>query len=717
MSRWRRLSRNRRASYLAMAVFVLATTGWAASSGLVPAWDEVFANQNLQAEDVFPTAQEEPADLAEPLPGKPEEVFIQRTSAFGDKGNVLVTVRLTADQIAARREEGAPDFITVGDLNHQVILRDDGVGGDAVAGDAVFTGVGTVDEADLSERATADSDTFNSTSTKESPVFDGRAVVGTETPVPFDFAAFQAGRNVRLDPAVAFIEPETPTSSSGTTPTTDAVSVATSRGLTPTTEAAFVPGTNVFQERVLIIRHVGVVTDPARTFNPCNNGGNPHGVWTFKHIMTEMANPAASGIDPALFAESWLNHWLANQLINNDNVGLRNQINTIISQWKTESGGVKLDLTRSPLRLLAILPRVDQRRTTGGGSPYAGAANGKFLDAGELRFVFGFVLKPGWTAGSLIGPVQIPGQAAGCRALPFSVIVELKVPKCECKGVRDWARRWVDLRNHTPGTVPYNSRLQSLTQEIVRANANPARPNGSNLGQLRTNEVALAAPWELREFQLTQFPFTLLRETTVADTPQDVWNNTILLRDWILGFAGQPIPLFFQGNNFLGGNSIVPDPPGVPTHHWNAPGLNLADPVQNNKRFIVSLNACNGCHRGETGTHFVHIDPSINIPGSTGGLPVAISGFMTGISWNDPAHGSPTREFDDLARREKDIKQVAKMACFRFHPVNVAHVQATLRSTGSLPADLFFGLSTLPFEQRVPVGVDDFRRNRITSVH
>lgn len=719
MSRWRRLSRKRRASYLAMAVFVLATTGWAASSGFVPQWDEAFANQTFKEADVFPTEPEEPADLAEPLPGKPEEVFVQKTSAFGDKGNVLVTVRLTADQIASRREEGAPDFITVGDLNHQVILRDDGVGGDAVAGDGVFTGLGTVDEADLSERGTADSDTFNSSSSKQVPVFDGRAVVGSETPVPFDFAGFQAGRNVRLDPAVAFIEPETATTGGTVTPTAGAVDVATSKGLVATTDAAFVPGTNTFQERVLIIRNVGVVTDPARTFNPCNNGGTNNGVWTFNHIMTEMANPAASGIDPALFAESWLNQWLANQLINNDNVPLRNQINTIINQWKTESGGVKLDLAKSPLRLLAILPRVDLRRTTGGGSPYAGAANGKFLDAGELRFVFGFVLKPTWSAGSLIGPVQIPGQAAGCRALPFSVIVELKVPKCECKGVRDWARRWVDLKNFTPGTAAYNSRLQGLTQEIVRANANPARPNGSNLGQLRTNEVALAAPWELRESQLTQFPFTLLRQTTVADTPQDIWNNTVLLRDWILGFAGQPIPLFFQGNNFLGGNSIVPDLPSPPppAHHWNAPGLNLADPVQNNARFIVSLNACNGCHRGETGTHFVHIDPSINIPGSTGGLPVAISGFMTGIAWNDPAHGSPTREFDDLARREKDIKQVARMACFRFHPVNVAHVQATLKSTGRLPTDLFFGLSTLPFEQRVPVGVDDFRRNRITSVH
>ena len=50
-------------------------------------------------------------------------------------------------------------------------------------------------------------------------------------------------------------------------------------------------GTNAFQERALIIRSTAVVQDPNRTFNPCTNGGNRKGVWTFNHLMTQMANP------------------------------------------------------------------------------------------------------------------------------------------------------------------------------------------------------------------------------------------------------------------------------------------------------------------------------------------------------------------------------------------------------------------------------------------
>lgn len=726
MSQWRRLSPKRRATYLTVLVFVLAATAWA-SGQWASDWDE--------ARSISPVPlASTPADLEAPLDERPSEIFVQKTSAFGDRGNVLVFVQLTPDQVAERQANGTADFITIGDLSHQVILRDDGDGGDARAGDGLFTGLATVDVNDLAARANAESATFNGHSgSKDVPVFEDRAIVGTETPQPFDFKGFEAGAAVRLEPAVAFVEPESGSAQQGQNPVGGASSTG---GLVSTSAAAIVPGTNVFQERVLIIRSLPVVTDPARTYNPCNNGGNNSGVWTFNHLMTEMANPAASGIDPSAFAENWLRHWASTQTINADVVPARTQINQLIARWKTDSGGVKLDLKKSPLRLLAILPRVDLRRTTGGGGSYSSNLSGKFLDAGEMRFVFGFVLKPGWSGTGFVGPVQIPGQANGCRALPFSVIVEYKVPKCECKGVKDWAARWVDLKNWVPGTADYNGRLQRLTEEVVRANGDPRQPNGSNLGQLRTNEVALppsttpygqpgGPQWELREFQLTQFPFTFLTETTVADTPEDAYNNNLngtgLLFNWVMNAipgGPPPVPLFFGGRNFLAGNSIVPDPPApIPVHHWNAPGLNLAIAAQNNARFQVSLAACNSCHRGETGTHFVHVDPSNSIPGSTAALPAAISGFMTGIVWNDPAHGAPAREFDDLARREIDIQRVANLACLRFHPVNVATVQASLASTGTLPPDLFAGLPVLPFEQRVPLAVDDLRRNPVKQIH
>ncbi|HSK79772.1 MAG TPA: hypothetical protein VLQ45_25180 [Thermoanaerobaculia bacterium] len=709
-------------------VFVLTATAWA-SGQWVSDWDEATAT----GVSPVPVAST-PADLEAPLTERPSEIFVQKTSAFGDRGNVLVSLQLTPDQVAAKQADGTADFITIGDLSHQVILRDDGDGGDGRAGDGLFTGLATVDVNDLAARASADSAAIAGRSGSTTvPVFQDRAVVGTATPQAFDYAGFNAGAAVRLEPAVAFVEPESGTTQQSQNPVSEASS---SGDLVSASAAAVVLGTNVFQERVLMIRSLGVVTDPTRTYNPCNNSGNNSGVWTFNRVMTEMANPAASGIDPAVFAENWLKHWASTQVINADTVPARTQINQLIARWKTDSGGVKLDLKKSPLRLLAIVPRVDLRRTTGGGGSYSSNLSGKFLDAGEMRFIFGVVLKPGWSGTGFVGPVQIPGQAAGCRALPFSVIVEYKVPKCECKGVKDWAARWVDLKNYVPGTTAYNTRLQRLTEEIVRANGDPRQPNGSNLGQLRTNEVALppattpygqpgGPQWELREFQLTQFPFTFLAETTVADTPEDAYNNNLnltgLLLNWILNAIPNgppPVPLFFGGKNFLAGNSIIPDAPAaVPVHHWNAPGLNLALPAHNNARFQVSLAACNSCHRGETGTHFVHVDPSNSIPGSTGALPAALSGFLTGITWNDPAHGAPAREFDDLARREIDIQQVAGLSCLRFHTVNVAAVQDSLATTGRLPSDLFSGMPVTPFELRVPIGVDDLRRSEVKQVH
>jgi len=73
------------------------------------------------------------------------------------------------------------------------------------------------------------------------------------------------------------------------------------------------------------------------------------------------------------------------------------------------------------------------------------------------------------------------------------------------------------------------------------------------------------------------------------------------------------------------------------------------------------------------------------------------------------------RDFDDLARREIDIQQVANMTCMGFQPVNLAAVQASIRSTGKLPPDLFAG--TPRTHHLVPVGVSDFKRNIITEVH
>lgn len=709
MSLWRGLSWHRKALFLAVAVLALVLSGRAIQQAVAqPQLDWEAEANRLETESA--------EELAAPLP-PPEQVFVQRTTAFPDIGNVLVTVKLSAQDLAEKRIAKTEDFVTLGPPGAPVILRDDGDGGDAKGGDGVFTGIATVNFEDLAKKKGEEQAALIASGGKGRLEFDGRVLSGTSEQQPFDFEAFQAGQAVEINPALAFVEPETlgDDLSPATQESSQGLSARIEKGdggLAAATAEAVVLGTNPFQERVLIIRHPGVVQDTSRTYNPCTGAGNPNGVWTFNHLMTQMANTPATGIDPADFAEQWLRQWLTSQSLNGDTVAARTRMNSLLSQWEKRPDG-KLDLAKSPMRLLAILPRVDLRRTTGGrGAGYTTAASGNFLDAGEARFIFGVVLKPGWNgSGFLSATYGSTGSNSTCRFLPFSVIFEYRVPKCDCAGVRDWAAAWTDLAGFAPGSSAYNSRLERLTQQFVRANASPNRPNGSAIGQIRTNEVTLLRPWEMREFQLPHSPWSLLRETTVADSPEDAYNNNVngtgLLLNWILNVAGSsvqpPVPLLRSGLAFLGGNSQVP----ATGFHWTAPGVTSA---QNNARFNVSLASCGGCHAREPRTPFVHVDPSDPV------LPANISPFLSGINnVPDPVFSSTLRNFDDLARRELDIKAVARLTCFDFRPASLAHVQDSVRTTGRLPANLFAGQTTPP--RPVSVAVEDMRRNLIHQVH
>lgn len=671
MRKIQRWTLRHRAAVLVVVLVALATVAVAAGRNL---------NRMVPAAGTNPTPSSAALQLAAPLPS-PAQVFIQKTTAFPNLGNVLVTVQLTADEIAAKQADGTQDFVTLGDPDSTVILRDDGRGGDAVAGDGLYTGIASLDDATVQARASADQSAISNSQGAGMPVFAGRVYTGAAPPVAFDLTGYNAGRQVAFNPAVAFLN---------TTTGVRASLLSSRQALTP---KGVVLGTDAFQEHVLMIRDVSVVQDATRTWNPCS-GGNPTGVWTFNHLMTNNANQAASGIDPAIYTESWLANFTTPPTINGHTVSTRNAA-AILSSWPKRTDG-HVDLTRSPFRLLAIVSRVDLRRTTGGGGSYTTSTSGNFIDGGEARFVFGLI--------------------QGCTVKPFTVIFEYRVPKCGCTDVKAWAQQWVAL-NALPFGAGYNAALQNITEQYAKANANPARPNGSALGQQRTNEIFLASPWELREFQLTQFPWSMLNETTTADTPIDSFNGSPTFQSWVQtkvepaihppGFqqAIPPVPLFFSSTNFLGSN---PQAPVL----WNAPGLNLSILQENWARHRAGLASCNGCHSNETGTTFTHVSPTTAF-----GTRAALSGFLTGITVADPAFGTPSRDFDDLARREIDIQQVAGMSCSSMATVNVAAVQAALASTGRLPDDLFGITGTVPADRTTSVAIDDMKRNVVFEVH
>jgi len=724
MSRRKIWTRKNRVLCATFTTIILGTSAWAAISGKISAVSS--ADSVVEA----------------PIP-PPQSVYVQQRENSDGLGNARVLIQLTPEQLAEKRQDGTADFLTLGDPAGMALLRDDGVGGDDKAGDGLYTGFATVDPKDLERRASEDQAAHDSQATPLIPLFQGRAAVDVVEPVPFDYAGFAAGRIVRLDPAVSFLEPETETEPSDGVITGAATAggprLMTSRISSPAPVAL---GINNFQSHSLMITNTSVVTDPTRTWDPCNNAGNANGVWTFNHLMTQMANTPSSGIPAPDFVNTWLQNWLnPNLVINQDPVPARAAMASILSQWPKLANG-KLDLTKSPLRLLAIDPRLDLRKTTGGGGGYS-PSSGNFLDAGEARFIFGFVAKKTATfnpATAFTGAAQI--NTSTCFALPFTVIFEYRIPKSACLDVRSWARGWKQL-SQLPFGQPYNTQLQNLTQQFVMANANPAKPNGSALGQLRTNDVALGAPWELRQFQLTQMPFSFLTETTVEDTirndPGSDYNNNTngpALLSYILNVvkpllvaggneASIPlIPLFYQGNSFLAGDARVNEAnPALITFHWTAPGGNYATDLKANwARHRVSRASCNGCHRRETFTPFVHVNPS-NIGGSPA-LPAELSVFLTGINGlgdpatstnvSNPSIGTPKRNFDDLARRELDLNSVAGMSCSGMPFINVGQVHASLQETGRLPANLFEGQS---LDTLLSVSIDDMMRNPVFEVH
>lgn len=431
--------------------------------------------------------------------------------------------------------------------------------------------------------------------------------------------------------------------------------------------ALAMPASAVDPRRELMITDVSVVNDPTRTFDICNNTGNPNGAWTFKTLMTNMANQPFTGIDPAVFTEDWLRSWSVNHTINTFPVPARPNIGPLVLNTWPRIGG-RLDLNRSPFRLLAIVNRVDLRGNTvyGGGS------------AGEGRFVFGVVNR---------------NANGGCSTTPFLVIFEYGVPISGCTNVKNYGQQWVNLGNIALGSPAFNPALQAITDQFTSANAAPNKPNRSALNQIRTNENALNPLWELREFVLPgRTPVaTMLNIVSTKNAPHHTRNNTAQLANY-MNSGLTSVPASHLGSPFLTGSNFNFSLADGAV--WNAAGATNAN------RHRVSLDTCNACHGGETRangnpfvafppangpeTNFVHID--VRLPGAQSRLSKFLIGtgnlaLPTTFPKNDPINGLPQRSFGDLLRRQQDLANLMNSTCqttgllqaVRFQPLDMVH--------------------------------------------
>ncbi len=373
-------------------------------------------------------------------------------------------------------------------------------------------------------------------------------------------------------------------------------------------ELAAPTGCHVTTGRELMIVDPTVVDDPVRTAFTAP-ATNPHtGVWTFGRLMRDMAPTPAEA--PALVLNLFQS-WLTNQTVNGFTVQARPamQQDQLLDSWPRTSDG-SLDLNQSPLRLLGIVNRIDTRNLAAG-------------TAGEARFVYGVLDGFG-------NPLQ------------FTLIVEYGLPATTEADVLGWANAWHALSTHPFPSEEYNTALEALTLKFSGRGVAPNRPNGSGLDQLRTNEIALSFQWELREFGLSAAT-GLLQEQTVALTPDLSLNGTTALADFVnqneaaLLANTDVLPNQFEGAPFLGGSVFN----NLTT--WSAPGI-----LDNEARFQLTSNTCNGCHGPDTATTFLQIAP--RFPGQA----AALAGFLTGATAPDQVTGAP-RTFNDLARRNVDL--------------------------------------------------------------
>ena len=365
----------------------------------------------------------------------------------------------------------------------------------------------------------------------------------------------------------------------------------------------------------LMITKLSVVEDPVRSVYDSANPDPAASVWSFGRLMENMSGPH----NVSDFVLNWLAHWETNQTINGFTSPARTQIRTLVTDpWLAASAANgapagTLDMSLAPFRLLAIVNRVDLRNTP--------SANSTSMSAGEGRFVFGVT------------------RADGSQT-QFTVILEYELPASTSAEVRKWAEDWSALSQITDPAA-YNIALQNITDAFSGANTMPSKPNGNAINQVRTNEIALAFPWELREF-IVNASTGHLSQNIVALTPDLSLNNTAQLED----FLNQNAAEILKERHSVPGNMLAAS--ALVTGTW----ANTLSGVDDDVKQKFAVNTCNGCHQRETGIPFTHVFPRAS------GFESSLSTFLDGGSISDPRNPAITRSFDDLQRRVNDLNRL-----------------------------------------------------------
>ena len=366
---------------------------------------------------------------------------------------------------------------------------------------------------------------------------------------------------------------------------------------------------SVKREKELLIRDLSVVNSPLARGN---------GRWSFYGLMRDSAGTR----DPKEFILDWMRQWESDQIVNSFVIPRRPDMRRlVIDHWKrldhpnsplVSDAEWVLNPDHSPFELMAIVNRID----------LSCEVNGQVMDAGEGRFVF--------SVRGATGP------------LPFTVIFEYEMVAHDVATRGRWAHNWRALGGMRFGEE-YNLSLRVLTDCF-------ARPE--NLRTIRTNENALRADWELREFHLEGDG--ILNPATVERTPDLAqFNVGSPLNDLLVQYLNE------NADAILEGRHEVPDtfgPLNVPFLASSAPNVGIwqAPGISPEVRHAFALNTCMGCHLNETGATFRHIFPR---DGRTAGL----SRYLNGDVFNqvDPVSLGITNRLNPIQRRKQILRAFA----------------------------------------------------------
>jgi probable HAF family extracellular repeat protein len=291
------------------------------------------------------------------------------------------------------------------------------------------------------------------------------------------------------------------------------------------------PSIDVYKE--LVIVDSSVVLDSRGS-----NGAD--GTWSFRRTAERLTPPGVAA--PAL-VEGWLRAFRASE-VGGRTVDDRPGVDRLLALWPRASDG-SLDLARAPLRLLAIVGRLDLVTSPNG----------------EGRFVYG-----------LLDPVT------GNPDL-MTVVFEYALPALGAANDRQaWATRWHALAMHSFGN-DYNTALEELTDGFAKASA---------FAQARTNEAAFGSPWELREWKLVSDG---LRPTWTTDSPDQTLDGSDALAQFILDHEAEVrAGRVHLPKEMLAGTALE-------TGAWRFPNHARID---ESLRHAFAIQTCNGCHSAET---------------------------------------------------------------------------------------------------------------------